>query len=96
MVGTRHNQVLLDSSQRQLAEIDLFEKGYLVSAPSLELMSKLTNEQLYETSIKKLPIEEKRKVFRKINDNIQKIYYSIIAKKFRPKNEIEQSYKKIK
>lgn len=51
---------------------------------------------MYDVSVKKLPIEEKRKIFRKITDRIAKIFYSIITKKFRPKNDVEQAYKKIK
>ena len=27
IIGTRHNQIILDNSQRQLVELDLFEKG---------------------------------------------------------------------
>ncbi|MFN9938752.1 MAG: hypothetical protein ACK56I_04695, partial [bacterium] len=62
IVATRHNQVLLDTSQRQLKEIELFEKKHLVSAPSLDLESKLTAEALYDQSISKLTLEERRKI----------------------------------
>ena len=41
VVAVRHNQIILDNCQRQLSEIELFAKGYLVSAPSYDLISKL-------------------------------------------------------
>jgi|LauGreDrversion4_2_1035121.scaffolds.fasta_scaffold58130_2 hypothetical protein len=96
IVATRHNQVLLDTSQRQLKEIELFEKKYLVSAPSLDLESKLTAEALYDQSISKLTLEERRKITRKITDRISKLFYSIVSRKMRPRNQVEQTYKKIR
>ena len=96
IVATRHNQVLLDTSQRQLKEIELFEKKHLVSAPSLDLESKLTAEALYDQSISKLTLEERRKITRKITDRISKLFYSIVSRKMRPRNQIEQTYKKIR
>ena len=96
IVATRHNQVLLDTSQRQLKEIELFEKKYLVSAPSLDLEAKLTAEALYDQSISKLTLEERRKITRKITDRISKLFYSIVSRKMRPRNQVEQTYKKIR
>lgn len=41
MTAVRHNQMLMDTPMRQLAEIDLFERGYLVTAPSWDMIGKL-------------------------------------------------------
>jgi septation ring formation regulator EzrA len=68
----------------------------LVSAPSLDLESKLTAEALYDQSISKLTLEERRKITRKITDRISKLFYSIVSRKMRPRNQVEQTYKKIR
>jgi hypothetical protein len=48
VVAVRHNQILIENCCRQLAEIDLFEKGYLVSAPASDIASKLGGANIYE------------------------------------------------
>ncbi|MFO0001453.1 MAG: hypothetical protein ACK559_10000, partial [bacterium] len=32
ITGVRHNQILMDNCLRQIAELELFDKGFLVSA----------------------------------------------------------------
>lgn len=59
ITAIRHNQLLLDTPQRQLAEIDLFERGFLVTAPSWDILGKLTGQNLYEANLKKLPSFER-------------------------------------
>ena len=60
ITAVRHNQVLLDTLQRQLAEIDLFEKGVMVTAPAWDMASKLTGQNLHESNLKKLPPSERQ------------------------------------
>lgn len=43
IVATRTNQILLDNALRQLAEINMFEKGYAATAPAFDLFNKLSN-----------------------------------------------------
>jgi hypothetical protein len=96
ITGVRHNQILLDNCQRMLAEIDLFEKGWLVSAPTCNILPQLHGQNLYELNLKKMPTDERRKVFNKIDTRASKLCYSVIAKKIRPKETVEQAFKKIR
>jgi len=41
VVAVRHNQIILDTCQRQMSELELFGKGFLVSSPSYDIVSKL-------------------------------------------------------
>lgn len=96
IVGVRHNQILLDNCQRQLVEIDLFEKGYLVTAPACDILSKLQGASIFESNIRKLPELERRSVKLKLADKVAKCSFSIIAKKLKPKDSVESSFKKIR
>lgn len=40
----------------------LFEKGYLVSAPACDIISKMIGPNLYEPNMKKLPDLERRSI----------------------------------
>jgi hypothetical protein len=48
ILAVRHNQVLLDNCLRQLSEVELFDRGYLVSAPACDILSQLKGNNLYE------------------------------------------------
>lgn len=62
ILGVRHNQILIENCQRSLAEIDLFEKGFMVSARAHDIVSQLTRANLYEANLKRLPDQERRKI----------------------------------
>lgn len=90
IVGTRTNQVLLDNSMRQLAEIDMFEKGYAATAPAFDLNSKLSSQSLFETNIKRLPEIEKSRMHDLIKSKIAPFHYNVTARKNRSRNAIEK------
>jgi hypothetical protein len=96
VVAVRHNQILLDNSMRQLSEMALFEKGYLVSAPAWDILSKITGANLFEPNLRKLPEIERRIIKSRIVDKVSRCCFSVIAKKIRPKDTVESSYKKIR
>lgn len=96
VVAVRHNQILLDNSMRQLSEMALFEKGYLVSAPACDILSKMTGTNLFEPNLKKLPEIERRNIQSRITNQVSLCCFSVIAKKMVPKNTVESSYKKIR
>lgn len=81
---------------RQLAEIDLFEKGFLVTAPACDILSKLKGPSIYESNIRKLPELERRSVKLRLADKVAKCSFSIISKKLKPKDSVENSFKKIR
>jgi len=62
VTGVRHNQILMDNCLRQIAELELFDKGFLVSAPANDIKGKLKDQNLFENNLKRLPETEKRKV----------------------------------
>jgi len=43
-----------------------------------------------------MPTDERRKVYKKIETRASKISYSIMAKKIRPKEAVEQAFKKVR
>jgi len=96
VVAVRHNQVLLDNSMRQLSEMTLFEKGYLVTAPAWDILAKIQGTNLLEANLKKMPEIERRNIKSRIVDKVSRCCFSIIAKKLRPKDTVESSYKKIR
>ena len=96
VIAVRHNQLLLDSSQRALAEVDLFEKGFLVAAPTSEIQNKLKEPSVLENNIRRLPEQERRNIKAKIRESISKCAYSVIAKKNRPRALVEKSFNKVR
>jgi len=52
----------MDNCLRQIAELELFDKGFLVSAPANDIKGKLKDQNLFENNLKRLPETEKRKV----------------------------------
>lgn len=55
VIAARHNQILLDTCQRQISEIELFAKGFLVTAPSYDIIGKLHGQNLFDGNLKRLP-----------------------------------------
>ena len=96
VIAVRHNQILLDSSQRALAEVDLFEKGFMVAAPASEIQNKLNQQNVFENNIRRLPDQERRNIKAQIRESIAKCAYSVIAKKNRPKTLVEKSFNKVR
>lgn len=74
----------------------LFEKGFLVSAPAWDILSKMTGANLFEPNLKKLPEIERRSIQSRINNEVSRCCFSMTAKKIRPKDTVESSYKKIR
>lgn len=62
VVATRTNQILLDNSQRQIAEIDMFARGFTVTAPAYDISAKLIGTNLYENNLKRMPELEKARL----------------------------------
>lgn len=62
VVATRTNQVLLDNSLRQLAEIEMFSRGFTVTAPAFDISGKLIGSNLYENNLKRMPELEKARL----------------------------------
>lgn len=79
-----------------MAEIDLFEKNFLVSAPANDIATKLHGSNLFETNLKRLPDNERRKITSRLTERVSKCAYSVIARKNRPKDAVESAYKKIR
>ena len=96
ILGVRHNQIILDNCMRQLAEIELFERSYLVSAPACDILSQLKGSNLFESNLKRLPDTERRKINSRLIDKVAKCSYSVIARKNRPKDLVEKAYKNIR
>ena len=61
VVVTRTNQVLLDNYLRQLAEIEMFSRGFKVTAPAFDISGKLIGSNLYE-NLKRMPELEKARL----------------------------------
>lgn len=86
----------MDNCLRQIAELELFDKGFLVSAPVNDIKGKLKDQNLFENNLKRLPETEKRKITQKLQEKVSKCAYSVIARKNRPKEHVENAYKKIR
>ena len=59
-------------------------------------MTKLYGQNLFESNLKRLPDTERRKITNRITDKVSKCTFSVLAKKTRPKDTVENSYKKIR
>jgi hypothetical protein len=79
-----------------LAELELFDKGFLVSAPANDIASKLVGQNLFESNLKRLPETERRRITLKFVEKVSKCAYNIITRKNRPKEFVEAAYKKIR
>jgi hypothetical protein len=67
-----------------------------VSAPTIDIPSQLTDSNLYDVNLKLLQSDLRRGLSKIMNEKISKISYSIIAKKLRPKENVERSFKAIR
>ena len=59
IVATRTNQQLLDSTQRYLAELELFSKGIVLPNPVFDYFIKLSGSNLIESNLRKLHLQER-------------------------------------
>jgi hypothetical protein len=71
-------------------------KGYLVAAPSLDILSKLENSNMNEANLRRIPEVESRKIAIKISEQISKCALSIIVRKNKPKEQVEKAYYKLR
>jgi hypothetical protein len=53
---------LVDNSKRQIAEIDMFARGFTVTAPAYDISAKLIGTKLYENNLKRKPELEKARL----------------------------------
>ena len=83
----------MDTPLRQIAEIDLFEKGYLVTSPAWDMLSKLHGNNLHEGNLKKLPGVERQKLRSTLSDKIGRCSYGVLAKKLVHKETVEKHFK---
>lgn len=67
-----------------------------MTAPAVDLISKLQGAALYESNLKRLPDIERRNIQSRMADRVGRCAFSVIAKKLRPKDTVETSYKKIR
>jgi hypothetical protein len=59
IVATRTNQILLDTSQRKLVEIELLEEGITLPNPVLNTFEILQGKNLLDGNIRKVPKQER-------------------------------------
>lgn len=71
-------------------------KGYLVAAPSLDILSKLEGSNMNEANLRRIPEVESRKIAIKISEQISKCALSIIVRKNKPKEQVEKAYYKLR
>lgn len=95
ITAVRHNQKLLDTPMRWLAEISAFEKGFIVTAQSWDIIGKLHGQNLYESNLRKMPSFERQRVRNKIS-GFSNIGYGILSKKMILKDKIEKHFKSFK
>jgi len=62
IVGTRTNQILLDSTLRKKCEIEFFEQHFTVANPAFNLQDILLGPNLLEANLRKLPAQLKSEV----------------------------------
>lgn len=96
IVATRTNQILLDSPLRQLAEIELLEKGYSVTAPVFDLYGKLASLNIYETNLKRMTEIERSRTSDFIKANIRPFYFDVMKRKTKSRSSIEKQFTKMR
>lgn len=96
VVATRTNQILLDNALRQLAEVEMFRRGFTATAPAFDLYNKLTGQNAYEGNVRKMPELERAKLSDYIKHSIRPMYFDVLSRKSKSKSRVEKQFVKMK
>lgn len=87
---------MLDNSERRLSELDFLKEGFSVANPVFNLYEKLQGQNLFESNLKKLPVNEKSITMQKIKTTVGENHFSIILRKSKMKESAEKIFKNVR
>ena len=94
IVATKTNQILMDNSIREIAEIDLFIQGQALPNPTYNYFARLQGSQVNEIQIRKQVQSERNIVVSRMQSSLGDLCYSVISKKNRSKVPIQNLFQK--
>ena len=95
-MATRTNQILLDSAQRYLCEIDFFEQGFTVANPVFNLYDQLQGKNMLDGNMARIPKQQRAIINSALLAGIGAGSFNILARKQRQKEAVEQAFNRAK
>jgi hypothetical protein len=86
--------MLLDNPMRQVAEIEMFMKGFILPNPTFNYYSRIIGSNLSEYNLKKQAQSDRSVVLSKISTMIGEIYFNVISRKNRSKVQVQALFQK--